>query len=250
MSAHTQEQHGNRAERKAREVAATSAASEGNGQDTAEAAPQTVTIEIAGLQVTLPVKFRPGHVLSDNQAKVLDAAYQRQFTNNQNASAKSRAEALAKATTDAERAAKTPLTVAEIAALYTDYEPSVGGGPRLGSMEKMRHDATWRAWVALVTEHNDSIKAGGEPVITRAGKAGVKVGFAIPSAKTKEETEEAFKERREAAQAARTSFIEKMLGMPQYADRIQTQLDSILAERGKDKAADGAVVVEAGDSLL
>ena len=60
----------------------------------------TVTIEIAGLQVTLPVKFGTGHVLTETQAKVLDAAYQRQFTNNQNALAKSRADALAKATTD------------------------------------------------------------------------------------------------------------------------------------------------------
>ena len=108
-----------------------------------------VTIEIAGLEVTLPVKFAPGHTLTENQAKVLDAAYQRQFTNNQNASAKSRAEAHVKATTDAERAAKAPLTAAEIAALYTDYEPSVGGTPRQSTMEKLRQDAAWRAWVAL-----------------------------------------------------------------------------------------------------
>jgi hypothetical protein len=95
---------------------------------------ETVTIEIAGLQVTLPVKFAPGHVLTENQAKVLDAAYQRQFTNNQNASAKGREEALKKATTDAERSAKAPLSAADIAKLYADYEPSVGGTTRQSTM--------------------------------------------------------------------------------------------------------------------
>lgn len=239
------------------EAAITSALTDGNGQDTAAeaSAPQTVTIEIAGLQVTLPVKFLPGHVLSDNQAKVLDAAYQRQFTNNQNANAKSKVDALVKLgdkASDADRAKYAALTVAEIAALYPDYEPSVGGGPRLGSMEKMRHDATWSAWVALVTEHNSAIQAGGEAVITKAGKASVKVGYIIPSSKTKDETEEAFAERKTAAQNARTAFIERMLGMPAYVDRIQQQLDRILAERGKakDAAKSDTPTIDAGDSLL
>src|SRR5579859_1683754 len=134
-----------------------------NGEAPAGTEPQTVTITIADLQVTLPVKFLPGHVLTDNQAKVLDAAYQRQFTNNQNANATSRKAALEKLgdkATDADRAKYAPRTAAELAADYVDYEPSVGGGPRLGSMEKMRHDATWSAWVQLVTEHNAAVASG------------------------------------------------------------------------------------------
>lgn len=254
MSEHNQEHSGrqSRKDREAAEAAAKLAAENANGE---AAAPQTVTIAIAGLQVTLPVKFLPGHVLSDNQAKVLDSAYQRQFTNNQNANAKSKTDALAALgdkATDADRAKYATLTAAEIAALYPDYEPSVGGGPRLGSMEKMRHDATWRMWVALATEHNNAVATGGDPVIVKAGKAAVKIGFVVPSAKTKEETDEAFAVRKEAAQANRTAWIEKLLSLPAYAERIQVQLDSILAERGKgkDKAEAGAPVVEAGDSLL
>ena len=72
----------------------TNRATENGAAPSAQSA-ATVTIEIAGNDVTLPVKFAPGHVLTDAQAKVLDAAYQRQFTNNQNAMAKSRAENLA-----------------------------------------------------------------------------------------------------------------------------------------------------------
>lgn len=259
MSEHAN-QHEGRAARKAREAAEanTGASQTNDGQDTntntEASAPQTVTITIADMQVTLPVKFLPGHVLSDNQAKVLDAAYQRQFTNNQNANAKSKAEALAKLgdkATDADRAKYAPLSASEIAALYPDYEPSVGGGPRLGSMEKMRHDATWSAWVQWVTEHNASIAAGGEPVIAKAGKAGVKVGYSIPSVAAKDETPEAFAERKLATQNARTAFIERMLSMPEHADKIQVQLDRILAERGKGKEGkDGVAVLDAGDSLL
>ena len=213
------------------EGAAQSAEHKGNGQTTAPVG--SVQIEIAGLEVTLPVKFAIGHVLTENQAKVLDAAYQRQFTNNQNASAKSRAEAFAKATTDAERNAKTPLTAAEIAALYSDYEPSVGGTPRQSTMEKLRSDAAWRAWVAMVTEHNDSVAKGGSPVIAKAGNKPVQ----LPSGK-------GAVEKREAMSAM-------LLTLPAYAARIQVQLDAILAERGTKKpevAAD--TVVASGSDLL
>jgi hypothetical protein len=192
-----------------------------------------VTIEIAGMEVTLPVKFAPGHILTDNQAKVLDAAYQRQFTNNQNASAKSRAEALAKATTDTERNAKQPLTASEIATLYTDYEPSVGGGPRQSSMEKMRSEAAWRAWTVLVGEHNDSISNGGDPVIVKAGNKPV----GLPSGK-------GAPEKREAMSAA-------LLAKPEYAERIQAQLDLILAERGTKKPeGDADQIVVSSDELV
>lgn len=192
-----------------------------------------LTVEIAGLEVSLPVKFAAGMTLTENQAKVLDAAYQRQFTNNQNAMAKGRAEALAKATTDAEKAAKAPLTAAQIAALYTDYEPSVGGTPRQSTMERLRSDAAWRAWVAMVTEHNTAVAAGEAPVIVKAGAKPVE----LPSGK-------GAPEKRDAMAAA-------LLARPEYAERIQVQLDAILAERGTKKptAAADTMAVSGADLL-
>jgi hypothetical protein len=169
------------------------------------------------MEITLPVKFSPGHVLTENQAKVLDAAYQRQFTNNQNAMAKSRAEALEKATTDAEREAKAPLTASAIAALYAAYEPSVGGATRQSTMEKIRSEAAWRFWTAHVSEHNKAVLAGSAPVIVKAGKSVV----ALPSGK--------------GAPEKRDALIAALLKLPAYADRIQVQVDAIVAERGNKK---------------
>jgi hypothetical protein len=207
-----------------------------------------VTIEIAGLQVTLPLKFKEGDTLTENQAKVLDAAYQRQFTNNQTASAKSRKEALEKATTDAERAAKAPLTAEQIAALYTDYEPNVGGGPRQSSMEKTQLDGAWRAWVKVVGEHNDAIANGGEPVIARANGKPV----AIPSAprKAKDISEEAHKSAVEAFQAQRETFKAALLKTEWMAPRIEAEVAAILAERGAGKAETAPSAVVAGEDLL
>jgi hypothetical protein len=206
-----------------------------NGQDTS-ATPMlgTVTIEIAGMDLTLPVKFGPGHVLTENQAKVLDAAYQRQFTNNQNAMAKSRAEALTKATTDAERTAKAPLTATQLAELYSTYEPSVGGTPRQSAMEKIKSDGAWRFWTAYVGEHNKSVVNGGEPVIVKAGKSVV----ALPSGK--------------GAQEKREALIARLLTLPAYADRIQARIDEILAERGskKDEPAKADTVSLSADDLM
>ena len=206
---------------------ASAASHKGNGA--AATSLGNVSIEIAGLEVTIPIKFAPGHPLTENEAKVLDAAYQRQFTNNQNASAKSRAEAFTKAKTDEERAAKAPLTAMQIAELYADYEPSVGGTPRQSTMERLRQDAAWRAWVAMVTEHNESVKTGGEPIIVKAGKVAVQ----LPSGK-------GAAEKREAMSA-------QLLTLPAYAERIQVQLDAIMAERGTKKAEGETVVVSGSD---
>lgn len=222
-----------------------------------------VTIEIAGLDITLPVKFGPGHVLTENQAKVLDAAYQRQFTNNQNASAKSRAEAMEKAKTAEEKAAKAPLTAAQIAELYADYEPSVGGTPRQSTMEKLRQDAAWRFWVAMVTDHNDRITAfvadnpeakmpkgadheawaDYEPVIVKAGRNPVQ----LPTGK-------GAPEKRDAMAAAILALANGTADKPanaEYAAGVQTQLDAILAERGTKAPTAGAdTVVASGADLL
>lgn len=217
------------------------AAPPANGADTQENTTSSlgnVTLEIASMDVTLPVKFAPGHMLTENQAKVLDAAYQRQFTNNQNASAKSRAEAYTKATTDAEKAAKTPLTAAQIADLYNSYEPAVGGTPRQSMMEKLRQDAAWRFWVSFVTDHNENVKNNGTspdyvPVITKAGNKPVQ----LPTGKGSPE-------KREAMSAM-------LLTLPAYAERIQVHLDAIMAERGTRAPAPAAdSVVASGADLF
>lgn len=195
-------------------------AAKSNGQDTA-----TINvIEINDVEVSVPVKFHTGHVLTENQAKVIQAAYERQFTNNQNALAKSRADG--KNTT--------PQPDANMLALmFVDYEPSVGGTPRQSTMEKLRNDAAWRFWVAMVTEHNDNVASGKEPVIVKAGAKPVQ----LPSGK-------GAVEKREAMSAA-------LLALPQYAAGIQVQLDAIIAERGTKAPAPAAdTVVASGADLL
>jgi hypothetical protein len=186
----------------------------------------TVTIEIAGLQVTLPVKFAPGHVLTENQAKVLDAAYQRQFTNNQNASAKGREEALKKATTDAERAAKAPLSAADIAKLYADYEPSVGGTTRQSTMEKLRSDAAWRVFLARVGDHNESV-AKGEAGLFKGNAAGKP--FAVPTGKGSVEWRE--------------TMVANVLGNAAYTDAVQAEVDLLVADRASKSAKDTKVAI-------
>lgn len=193
--------------------------------------PNVVTIKIADLDVTLPIRFAADMGLTENQAKVLDAAYQRQFTNNQNALAKARAIALEKATTDEEKAAKAPLTATAIAALYTDYEPNVGG-TRMGSMDKIKSDAAWRMWTALVTEHNENVANGGEPVIVKAGNEPV----SLPSGK--------------GAVEKREALIAALLTLPAYADRIQVRIDEIMAERGATKGDTKVEAVASDIGLL
>lgn len=200
----------------------------------------TVTIEIAGLDVTLPVKFLGGHVLSDSQAKVLDAAYQRQFTNNQNAMAKARAEALTKATDDAGKAKYAALSASKLSELYNDYEPNVGG-TRMGSMEKIRNDATWRMWTGKINSHNTSVKSGGEPVIARAGKN------QIPPLKPKRDANGKVTT---TVQEQRDSLIARLLEMPDYAEAIQEQVDAIMAEKGRVTETVPAEATVSMDSLF
>lgn len=210
---------------------------------------ETVTIEIAGISVALPVKFKTGHALTANQAKVLDVAYQRQFKNNQDANAKARSERLAKATDEEEIEANLPLTADDYVDFYLTYEPQTGSGPRTGSLEKMRLDAAWKAWVQLVKEHNDSIKEGGEAIITKAGNKAV-VAWNTPR-KVRGEDADGFAKKLEASYQARKLFLDKFLSMPEYADRIQMQIDALLAEKNADKAVSKSDnVVEAGAALL
>ena len=237
MSGHSTKAHKAQEENKALEAAP-------------PAPPVTVAIEIAGVTVNLPLKFAAGHVLTDKQAKILDAAYQRQFRNNQEANAKARADRFSKATTDAERSANRPLTGAEVTALYGDYEPTVGGsGSGASAAEKLKTDVAWRFWISLVAEHNKAVTSGAAPVIAKAGMKQVKI--AEPPRKQKGQTDEAAKAAREAFDAERSVFIEKLYASKDYGPKIAALLEIEKAARAasvvKTDAAD--VVVADGDLL-
>jgi hypothetical protein len=174
----------------------------------------SVEVEISGIKVNLPVRFMAGHVLTDAQAKVLDAAFQRQFRNNQESNAK----ALLKA-------GKPLMSAAELLEKYATYEPNVGASGRLPAMEKVRQDAAWNAWRNMVNRHNDSIANGGEPVIVKAGSKPV----SLPSGK--------------GAADQRTALVEALLARPEYSDMIQAEVDAIMAERGKTEAKPDSVKV-------
>jgi hypothetical protein len=208
----------------------------------------TKSLSIGDLIVTVPVKFGPGHVLTEAQARILDAAYQRQFINNQNTSAENRARKLAKAKTAAERAAFRPLTPDELVEIYLAYEPNVGNAPRQSSVERMRHEATWRAIIAYLTEHNKAVEAGQPGIIAAAGGKGV----AIPKVptKTKGVTEEQHKANLEAFEAIKTTQIERFAANPKFAERIQIQLDALEAEKGSKKSEAAAVETVSVDALF
>ena len=211
-----------------------------------QAAPQVVAVptivrEIGGMNVTLPLNFAAGQVMDTTMAAVLNAAYHRQFANNMNANIKARSERLAKATTDVERAENAPLTAADIAAAFVGYAPAVGDTPRQSTLERQRQEAGWKAWVQLVADHNADVAAG---LIPKA--KGHKVTATPLPSKTKGESDEAFKLRRAEGVAAREKFVTTFLSMPQYADRVQAQLDLIQAAASKEAKPEAL----AGESLL
>ena len=191
----------------------------------AQAEPGFSVRKIAGFDVRLPLKFSAGHILTAAEASILNTAYQRQFDNNQNALAKARAERYAAAKTEAERAANAPLTAEEIAALYADYQPNVGGEPRGSSLERMQEAAAWQVWAETVSAHNRSLLEGNGPVVERAGHSTVKLLVAPRKAKgTSDADHEAAVK---AVAEAKASLIRKLLVSPLYADRIQRVVDAI-----------------------
>jgi hypothetical protein len=194
----------------------------------APAAVPVATIDIGGLSVSLPIKFSPGHILTENQAKILDSAYQRQFTNNQAANAKARAERFKAAKTDSDRAANAPLTAAQLADIYATYEPAVGDTVRTDMLTRLRQEAAWRLWVSMVTAHNDDVRSGGKsPVFSKAA------GKIVPLPERAIKVNEGGKEVVISLADQRNTLANDLLARPSYADRIQVMLDAILAERGK-----------------
>ena len=211
----------------------------------ADDAPSAV-LTIADMSVTVPLKFAAGAVLTDAQARILDAAYQRQFSNNQNAMAKARAERLTGAKTEAERELNAPLSAEALAAIYATYEPNVGNMARGSTLDRLRSTAAWQVWAETVAAHNKSVAAGGAPVIVRAGNAPVRLMTA--SRKSKGVSDEAHAAALADHEAAKAALIARLLAAPAYAERIQTTLDAMTA--AKATAPAGSTVTVAGADLI
>lgn len=237
----TMERHMSKSERRAAREAALHQQDQDQAQAQASAsetpAVATTTLTIGDVVVELPIRFAAGHTLSENEAKVLDAAYQRQFSNNQNAAAKSRREK-----------GEPALTAAELASLYATYEPSIGGR-RAADPDKLRNEIADRAWADLIADHNADVKAGGPGVLPKsAGKPVVlptaprKPRNAAGAALAKYEAEMA------AFEAGRQNRRDAIMSLPQYADRVARAKAAIEAERGQSGAASDNVVTI--DSLI
>jgi hypothetical protein len=200
------------------------------------AAARTVPVEfMGGITAHLPVRFHAGQVLDDNTAEILQTAVVRQYVNNVNANLKARAERYAKATDDAGRAANAPLSPETLAADFISYLPNVGGGTRGSTMERLKAEAAWQAWVDVVAEHNAAVvKPHGEPVIIKAGKRIVHTTPQRGDYSSDSEHKAAVKAWRETGKAA---FVAQLQTVPWIADRIQSALDALLRKREAGKAA-------------
>lgn len=174
----------------------------------------TIIKTIAGQDIALPIRFVAGHVLSDTEAKVINAAYQRQFKNNKDAAFKAWEAKQAKAAEKGEAfTLPNPCTAEALLADFATYHPEVGAD-EMSALEKARLEAGERAMHEMVKEHNASFAASG------SGPLG-KGHFAIPKGKGSKE--------------AKDALIQRVLGSAKQAERVQRHLDAVLAER-KEKA--------------
>lgn len=194
-------------------------------QDQAQVDLSPIEITVADLTVPLPRRHLPGQPMTTSQAMIVDTFYARQFYNNQNANAKARAAKYTAAVAAGDTSAmekNRPLTVNEILDIYKGYHPSISDTPRASAVERMRKEAAWKAWVVEVSAHNKSVTAGGAPVIVAAGSTIVQL---MPAAE-------------------RPAFIERMLGHAGWAERIQIQMDALMAEQEAKKGKSTAGVVK------
>lgn len=194
-----------------------------------------ITIKIGDLDVTLPDKFsdKVGTPLTEEQAKIIFAHVAGQFRNNQNANAKARSDRYAKATNDVERDENAPLNIDGYLTIWNTYLPNVGEGPRQSSVDKLRTEAAKRAWAQLVSDHNAALDAGEKPIL----KTNKKQGVAQRPVKTKAVSTEQHETNVKAWEVNQAQIYERLLSSPQYADRIQAQLDLLNTEQGKKTAA-------------
>jgi hypothetical protein len=194
----------------------------------------TTAITIASIDVELPNKFGPGHVLTDSEAKALDALYRRQYANNKNAAfaaweKKAKAWDESTASDKGERPVN-PCTPDALLSDYVSYAPQVGASTET-QREKDQKEAVQRAVVEVFAEHNAALAAG------KPGILGSKP-VALPKADRRAGITA------EQALAARVALGEKLVASGKHTARVQRHLDAIIAEREATKKADAPVTAE------
>jgi hypothetical protein len=194
----------------------------------------TVSVTIASLDVALPLKFKAGDTLDETTARILDAAYQRQYKNNKDAAYKAwetKASdwdaAKAKGEAKGERPAN-PCTVEALLSDYTAYQPQVGDAART-SLEKLRDEAGLRRFKEMIDEHNEIVAKGGK------GRFGTEPAK-LPSGK--------------GAADERSKFVGAILASEKQAAHVQRHIDAILAERKAAESAPAAAKPVDSKSML
>jgi hypothetical protein len=186
----------------------------------------TVDTTIGEIDVPLPVRFVTGMVLSDAEAKVIDAAYRRQFKNNQDAAftawQKKRDAAIAKGETPPVN----PCSEEALLKAYLAYAPNVGTD-QMSSLEKAKYEACLRAWSEIIDEHN-ALLASGQP-----GVLGSTIR-SMPAGK--------------GAQEARDAMVAQITNSVKQAPRVQKHLELVLAEN-KAKVKKPSVVAPSVDEI-
>lgn len=267
MSASTQETRQERRQRhsapEAQQAEPASASNGSNGATMPDTRTVVITSKTGGdstaVSVSLPNKFSNlvGQPLTPDWIKIIFAHVSSQFRNNQNANAEARFKKYAKAQAEgntAEMAANAPLTVDQYLTIWSTYLPEVGGGPRMGSLERMRYDAAWDAWLAVFAEHNASVKAGTGKVIPNGvdKTTGEPIELANPTfritmpdgtvkrygstpSQTKGMTDEVHAGLVEQFNTAKDAMIAKIQSTSWIADRVEAAYQLALAKRGKAK---------------
>jgi hypothetical protein len=225
---------------------------EGNVDDMGNVQCKIKTKSGTEVSYTLPHRVKAGDTFTENQALIYDSHCARQLANNLSANASAKEKRLAKALADNDQAsilANQPYTVAEVLEMWLKpYEPEIGGGPRISTIEKTRREAAWSAWAYEVAEH-DRLVASGKPGLFKACVDVNGKPIAVPDKFSMLETPrqprnatpeqvKAHKAVVEALTERREAHISRMLEMSTWAERIQVQLDRILTERGSKKAAE------------
>lgn len=188
----------------------------------------------ANVTVFLPFKFKAGEPMTADHVNILHTAFTRQLTNNLNANADARAKRLAKATTDADKAANAPYTADEILKVWADYMPTVGDTPRLGTVERMQLEAGWKALSKITAEHNADPALGIIP--SAKGKV---VRFGPDKAKLSGDAYKAAM--KEWQDTGREALVNTLKTRAWLVDRIAAEYDAMVAAKKAEKPAAVAV---------
>lgn len=187
----------------------------------------TITQTIAGIDVALPVRFRVGHTLTETEAKVIDAAYRRQYKNNKDAAFA----AWEKKVKDkgADEAGANPCDAASLLKDYADYAPNVGREGQT-SLEKLRWEAGLLTLRDLIDEHNaDITRQIGEKVEAVKGLYFGNTFAKMPVGKGSAEQKDV--------------LVQKVLAASKFTDRVQAHIDALTAEAKASKGTPEASAI-------